>query len=394
MRWVNIKIQKSIMSRWIFLTNFAIFSLMTIFIMSILQDFNLIQSLSEIFFFYNYIVEIYLFYSSLNISPFIQDLTYEFYLCFLPGFFLQKEISPKTSLCSSNDLTNLLDPYFVTGFSDAEGSFIIFIGESKINKIRWKVEAKFQIGLHSKDTEILYKIQKFFKGVGTITFHKEMVYYQVRDIKSIKEVIVPHFEKYLLRSAKSIDFLLFQQCIMLISNKEHLTQSGLDRIIAIKAALNLGLSDKLKLAFPHIIPIVRPDYILSEDALDPHWVTGFTEGDGSFIFYLGANEIKATYSIHLHKREEPLLIKISEFFGSKGYITLIETQTSAMYRITAKSDLNKLVIPHFDKYKLLGAKLQNYTIWRKMVELIINKLNLTEEGLAQLKLLKSTLNKN
>lgn len=64
-----------------------------------------------------------------------------------------------------------------------------------------------------------------------------------------------------------------------------------------------------------------------------------------------------------------------------------------MYRITAKSDINTLVIPHFDKYQLLGAKLQNYSIWRKMVELFTNKLYLTEEGLALLKLLKSTLNK-
>lgn len=157
-----------------------------------------------------------------------------------------------------------------------------------------------------------------------------MVYYQVRDIESIQNVIIPHFEKYPLRSAKSIDFLLFQKCIMLMINKEHLTQSGLEQIITIKTALNLGLSDKLKLAFPHIIPIVRPDYNPSQDALDPHWVTGFTEGDGSFIFYLGTNSVKATYAIHLHKREEPLLIKIKDFFGSKGYITITETQTIRM----------------------------------------------------------------
>lgn len=206
-------------------------------------------------------------------SSIIEPL-YEFYLCFLPGFLLEKEAAPKTSLCSSENLS----PNFVTGFSDAESSFIVSIGESKINKIRWKVEAKFQIGLHYKDTEILYKIQKFFKEAGTITFHKEMVYYQVRDIKSINNIIIPHFEKYPLRSAKSLDFLLFQQCIMLMSEKQHLIQSGLERIIAIKAALNLGLPDKLKLAFPHITPIVRSIYKPSEDALDPYWITGFTEG--------------------------------------------------------------------------------------------------------------------
>lgn len=97
-----------------------------------------------------------------------------------------------------------------------------------------------------------------------------MVYYQVRDIKSIQNVIIPHFEKFPLQSAKKIDFNLWKQCIFLMITKEHLTQSGLEEIIAIKAGLNLGLSDKLKLAFPNVIPKIRPDYIPSENALNPY----------------------------------------------------------------------------------------------------------------------------
>lgn len=63
-----------------------------------------------------------------------------------------------------------------------------------------------------------------------------------------------------------------------------------------------------------------------------------------------------------------------------------------MYRITAKSDLNSLIIPRFDKYKLSGIKLHNYIIWKQMLILFTNKLHLTKKGLAQLKLLNSSLN--
>jgi len=42
--------------------------------------------------------------------------------------------------------------------------------------------------------------------------------------------------------------------IDLMSRKEHLTIEGLHKIVAIKASLNLGLSDKLKVAFPNVIP--------------------------------------------------------------------------------------------------------------------------------------------
>ena len=42
--------------------------------------------------------------------------------------------------------------------------------------------------------------------------------------------------------------------IDLMSRKEHLTIEGLHKIVAIKASLNLGLSEELKVAFTNVIP--------------------------------------------------------------------------------------------------------------------------------------------
>ena len=41
-------------------------------------------------------------------------------------------------------------------------------------------------------------------------------------------------------------------------NKEHLTEEGLQKIVAIRASLNWGLTDKLTAAFPSIVPVRRP----------------------------------------------------------------------------------------------------------------------------------------
>ena len=41
-------------------------------------------------------------------------------------------------------------------------------------------------------------------------------------------------------------------------NKEHLTHEGLRKIVAIRALINLGLSEKLKAAFPNIVQLERP----------------------------------------------------------------------------------------------------------------------------------------
>lgn len=41
--------------------------------------------------------------------------------------------------------------------------------------------------------------------------------------------------------------------------------------------MNLGLSDKLKLAFPSITPIPRP-LVIDRLIKDPNWLAGFIDG--------------------------------------------------------------------------------------------------------------------
>ena len=44
-----------------------------------------------------------------------------------------------------------LDPNFVTGFTDAEGSFIVILAKDPVFKLGWRVKLSFEIGLHNKD---------------------------------------------------------------------------------------------------------------------------------------------------------------------------------------------------------------------------------------------------
>ena len=50
--------------------------------------------------------------------------------------------------------------------------------------------------------------------------------------------------------------------------KEHLSEDGLRKIVDIKAAMNLGLSEKLKVAFPDVVPVERPK-IETPKTVDP-----------------------------------------------------------------------------------------------------------------------------
>jgi hypothetical protein len=45
-------------------------------------------------------------------------------------------------------------------------------------------------------------------------------------------------------------------------NKEHLAQEALEKLVFIKASMNLGLSDSLKNYFPQCKPVSRPLCVL------------------------------------------------------------------------------------------------------------------------------------
>ena len=57
-----------------------------------------------------------------------------------------------------------LNPNFVTGLSDAEASFGVYLVRNSNLKIGWTVDLHFEIELSSKDLALLNQIHAFFGG--------------------------------------------------------------------------------------------------------------------------------------------------------------------------------------------------------------------------------------
>ena len=68
-----------------------------------------------------------------------------------------------------------LNPFYVSGFADAEASFIVtgFKRPARDSKIGWGVRAQFQIVLHCRDLPLLEKIQTFF-GVSELYWNRKL----------------------------------------------------------------------------------------------------------------------------------------------------------------------------------------------------------------------------
>jgi group I intron endonuclease len=116
--------------------------------------------------------------------------------------------------------------------------------------------AKFRIELHVKDFELLNSIRSYFNDIGQLEVisTRKLAYFEVTKLNDLVNIVIPHFDKYPLQSVKSIDYLLWKQCISLMVAKAHLTQSGLEKIISIKAVLFLTFSLFFNISELSLIP--------------------------------------------------------------------------------------------------------------------------------------------
>lgn len=126
----------------------------------------------------------------------------------------------------------------------------------------------FTINLHEKDREILELIRNCL-GVGKIYQSRHrLVQLRIDSIKEI-EAVISFFQKYPLITDKSADFVLFTEVYNIIISKEHLTETGLRKIVARKASMNNGLSLVLTSVFADVTPENRP-LVLDKKIKDPY----------------------------------------------------------------------------------------------------------------------------
>jgi len=300
---------------------------------------------------------------------------------------------------SSQKETVEINPNWITGFVDAEGCFSVIIEILDNNK--WRVKSSFEINLHIKDVDILYKIQSFF-GVGNVYLrvYKNIAVYRVSNIEYLRDIIIPHFNKYPLITQKSIDFNLWCKVIQIILNKEHLKNKGFLTILTYYASINRGISKKLLKCYPKLKPVIRSSINLPNN-LNPFWVSGFVSGDGGFSIiirpsesYILKQQVSCRLHITQHIRDIELMNLFSKFFNCGSvYVRLNSSQRCDFVVQDINLLLNK-IIPHFDLYPILNLKYKDYICFKKVLDIIKSKQHLTPEGLDKIKTLNLEMNSN
>lgn len=310
-------------------------------------------------------------------------------------------VNSKYNLTQDKYNLSINEPWFVTGFADAEGCFMIIVRKTPKNKTGWQLEPCFVINLHKRDLDLLKGIQSYFGGVGRIGKERNgCCDYTVSSLEQILAKILPHFDKYTLKTQKLADYLLFKEVVFMMKAKEHLTVKGLQKIINIRATLNKGLTPALKESFPNSLAVPRPQLPLPEILeLHPQWVAGFCSGDGSFKVNIRVNKglkvggrvtVIFVLTRRSHIRDELLLKSLVSFFGcGKAYSYKEHTEFISQ---NFKDNYDK-ILPFFSKYQVLGVKSLDFQDWAKVAEMIKNKTHLTDEGYNRICLISKGMNK-
>jgi uncharacterized protein YfkK (UPF0435 family) len=320
---------------------------------------------------------------------------------------------------------NKLDPWFMTGFVDAEGYFSIELYKDSKAKFKYTPRLVFGINLHVKDLPILLSFKDTL-GVGTVRTKGKVTSYTVKTFKDLA-VIVNHFKLYPLVSSKYLVYQYWLQAYNIMATKEHFNYQGMTKLATLKNLTNLGLSDSLKEAFPDF-NISLIDTMSDNFRGIPHgmWVAGFASGDGSF--YPKLTQYKDTFhtgcvfKITLHLKDTALLEGLydylSKYFpnisfgGCSGaaqnkYNSRALTNKGIFFfgagaaqkqgktvslNISNIQDIGNIVIPFFDIYPVLGVKKMDYNDFRNIYNIILSKGHLSPEGLAQIQHIRNNMN--
>ncbi len=129
--------------------------------------------------------------------------------------------------------------YYLAGFADGEGSFMIVLRPRKDYRTGWKVSLSFNVS--NRDKVILALFKRYLQ-CGSLRQREDGVwYYEVNNFNAIRDNVVPFFKKYrFLSSKKKRDFRLFTEAVALVERKEHLTDDGIRKLLSLRERMNEG----------------------------------------------------------------------------------------------------------------------------------------------------------
>jgi hypothetical protein len=136
----------------------------------------------------------------------------------------------------------------------------------------------------------------------------------------------------------------------------------------------------------------------------PYWLSGFTDGEGCFSVSFNKKaslklklEVRPSFSIGQsgrrvsHQSQIQVLDRIQSYFGC-GFIRKYKRTGMLNYEVRSLSDLNDIIIPHFEKYSLLTQKQEDFENLKQVCLMMRANLHRNKQGLEKIIILACKMN--
>jgi hypothetical protein len=129
--------------------------------------------------------------------------------------------------------------YYLAGFADGEGSFNLSVRPRDDYRLPWKISLCFNVS--QRDPVILALFKRHLR-CGTMRERRDGVwYYEVNNLGSILDNVIPCFERFgFLSAKKQRDFAKFKQLAQLMRDGRYLTREGMEEALHIRSEMNDG----------------------------------------------------------------------------------------------------------------------------------------------------------
>lgn len=323
---------------------------------------------------------------------------------------MEKKINTKKKnnlFIAYSNLPNL-NPYYITGFTEAEGCFYFKIEKTSTAKIGLRFIPIFYLTQDNNSESVLKNIHETLCSLYkpfTCSFVKRVkdntVNYTVRGITACKNII-QHFNHYPLQGEKQRNFLIFCEIIKLLEKKQ-LKQDGLKILKKIFEMNSQGLlrrkniNDWLNLSHKKtekkLSDLICMNSVQEEESenikymdttnspktLNPWYITGLIDGDGSF--YLSFSKppklrLRFGFSlVALHTNNQILNLMEKYFLCGQIYSIKQKQKNYLRFQVENIQELEHKIIPHFKIYPLQTYKKNHYNIFCET--LLIHKASLS-----------------
>jgi len=136
--------------------------------------------------------------------------------------------------------------------------------------------------------------------------------------------------------------------------------------------------------------------------LTSDYIVGLSDGEGSFCVYVRKPEkqtwhtrVECHYYIKLREDDKPLLMKVKNFFRcgrvdfQKEYRE--NQRDNYRYQVSSLRELRETIIPFFERHPLQSKRKKDFSLFCKIVELVVRKDHHTSEGLKKINRLKNRM---